>query len=215
MSQANPVILQLLARMLEDSQLNVETLVGAVQRVSRELSALAYNYSSHSARAGFHDPTTQALDAQLAEISGTLGRTLFDLQQRLLGDVQALRRLDRIYAVTDLEDLRPANVRVREALDHYCVALEQEYFAISETLANLSFRVRLLANNIEISACHAGGDDVHASVDLFCIMAGQLRGLADRLRGATGDLRIFEQTQKGHAESVRVALATSEEGAAA
>ncbi|HXT38156.1 MAG TPA: hypothetical protein VN837_21480 [Chloroflexota bacterium] len=215
MSQTNPLVVQLLARMLEDSQLNVETLVGSVQRVSRELSALAYNYSGHIARAGFRDSTMQALDGQLDEISTILGRTLFDLQQRLLGDVQALRQLDRIHAVIDLEDTRSVGVRVREALDQYCVALAQEYFAISETLGNLSFRVRLLANNIEISACQAGGDAVNSSVDLFCIMAGQLRGLADRLRGTTGDLRIFEQTQKGHAESVRVALASSEEGAAA
>ncbi|MGH2347691.1 MAG: hypothetical protein ACRDG4_20885, partial [Chloroflexota bacterium] len=140
---------------------------------------------------------------------------LFDLQQRLLGDVQALRRLDRIHAVADLEDTRPPAIRVREALEQYCTALEREYFAIGETLANVSFRVRLLANNIEISACHAGVEDMDATVDLFCIMAGQLRAQADRLRGAAGDLRIFEQTQKGHAESVRVALTAGEEGAAA
>lgn len=215
MSQANPVIAQLLARMLGDSQMNAETLVGTVQRVSRELSALAYNYSGHIARAGFHDTAMHELDSQLDETSAVLGRTLFDLQQRLLGDVQALRRLARIHTVADLEDTRPVVIRVREALDYYCTALEREYFAIEETLANVSFRMRLLANNIEISACHAGVDDVDATVDLFCIMAGQMRALADRLRNAAGDLRIFEQTQKGHTESVRVALAAGEEGAAA
>jgi hypothetical protein len=112
----------------------------------------------------------------------------------------------------DPDDDRPAAARIREALDQYCLAIEREYFAIGETLANVSFRVRLLANNIEISACHAGVEDVDATVDLFCIMAGQLRALADRLRDAAGDLRIFEQTQKGHAESVRVAQSS---GAAA
>jgi hypothetical protein len=212
MTQTNPVVIQVLSRMLEDSQLNAEALVSAVQRVSRELSALAYNYSGHIARAGFRDTSLHVQDGQLDEISAILGRTLFDLQQRLLGDVQALRRLDRMHAAADPDDDRPAALRVREALDQYCLAIEREYFAIGETLANVSFRVRLLANNIEISACHAGVEDVDATVDLFCIMAGQLRALADRLRDAAGDLRIFEQTQKGHAESVRVAQSS---GAAA
>lgn len=212
MTQTNPVVVQVLSRMLEDSQMNAETLVSAVQRVSRELSALAYNYSGHIARAGFRDTSLHVQDGQLDEVSAILGRTLFDLQQRLLGDVQALRRLDRMNAAADPDDDRPAALRVREALDQYCLAIEREYFAIGETLANVSFRVRLLANNIEISACHAGVEDVDATVDLFCIMAGQLRALADRLRDAAGDLRIFEQTQKGHAESVRVAQSS---GAAA
>jgi hypothetical protein len=212
MTQTNPVVVQVLSRMLEDSQMNAEALVSAVQRVSRELSALAYNYSSHIARAGFRDTSMHMQDSQLDEISAILGRTLFDLQQRLLGDVQALRRLDKMNAAADPDDDRPAALRVREALDQYCLAIEREYYAIGETLANVSFRVRLLANNIEISACHAGVEDVDATVDLFCIMAGQLRALADRLRDAAGDLRIFEQTQKGHAESVRVAQSS---GAAA
>jgi hypothetical protein len=212
MTQTNPVVIQVLSRMLEDSQLNAEALVSAVQRVSRELSALAYNYSGHIARAGFRDTSLHVQDGQLDEISAILGRTLFDLQQRLLGDVQALRRLDRMHGTADPDDDRPPALRVREALDQYCLAIEREYFAIGETLANVSFRVRLLANNIEISACHAGVEDVDATVDLFCIMAGQLRALADRLRDAAGDLRIFEQTQKGHAESVRVAQSS---GAAA
>jgi hypothetical protein len=212
MTQTNPVVIQVLSRMLEDSQMNTEALVSAVQRVSRELSALAYNYSGHIARAGFRDTSLHVQDGQLDEISAILGRTLFDLQQRLLGDVQALRRLDRMHVAADPDDDRPPALRVREALDQYCLAIEREYFAIGETLANVSFRVRLLANNIEISACHAGVEDVDATVDLFCIMAGQLRALADRLRDAAGDLRIFEQTQKGHAESVRVAQSS---GAAA
>ncbi len=215
MSEVNPAVVQLLARMLEDSQLNVDALVGSVQRVSRELSALAFNYKGHLARAGIRSLNMQALDSQLDEGSAVLSRTLFDLQQRLLGDVQALRGLERIYTAVDPGDQRPIGVRVRESLDAYCKALEREYFVITETLADLSFRVRLLANNIEISACQAGSDDLVGTVDLFCIMAGQLRALADRLRNASGDLRIFEQTQKGHAESVRVALATSEEGVAA
>ena len=51
---------------------------------------------------------------------------------------------------------------------------------------------------MEIAACQAGGEDVLAPVDLFVAMAGCCGRLADRLRGATADLRIFEQTQNGH-----------------
>ena len=47
------------------------------------------------------------------------------------------------------------------------------------------------------------------------MMSGLLRGLAGRLRTATDDLRIFEQTQNGHAESLRVSLAVGTEGTAA
>jgi hypothetical protein len=38
-------------------------------------------------------------------------------------------------------------------------------------------------------------------------MADQLRSLADRLRNATADLRIFQQSQNGYAESLRMTLA--------
>jgi hypothetical protein len=215
MNAPDPIVLQLLDRMLQTSQDNVDGLVGAVQRVARELSSLSFNYNSHMIRAGMRSPELQALDGQLDEASTLLGRTLFDLQQRLLGDVQTLRQLVRIFEAIDLEDERPAGERLREGLDAYCLALEREHHGMSETLASLGLRLRLMANNIEIAACHTGGEDVAAPVDLFCSMATLLRTFADRLRSATGDLRIFEQTQNGHAESLRTALAGSERGEAA
>jgi hypothetical protein len=212
---ADPIATHLLERMVEASQDNVDTLIGAIQRVARELSSLSFNYNGHIIRSGMHSPELQALDRQLDEASTVLGRTLFDLQQRLLGDVHALRPLLRIFEVADLEDDRPAVVRLRERLDAYCAALEREYHGISETLAALCFRLALMGNNIEIAACRAGGVDVSAPVDLFCVMANQLRSLADRLRNTTGDLRIFQQAQNGYAESLRVTLADSGTGAAA
>jgi hypothetical protein len=45
-------------------------------------------------------------------------------------------------------------------------------------------------------------------------MANQLRLLADRLRSATADLRIFQQAQNGYAESLRATLSTSVQGMA-
>lgn len=215
MNTSNPVVLRLLDRMSEASQENADTLVGAVQRVARELSSVSFNYNSHMIRAGMRSAELEALDGQLGEASAVLSRTLFDLQQRLLGDVQALRRLRSLFDRADLEDARSLGERLHEGIDAYCAGLEKEHHGISETLGALTLRLRLMANNIEIAACHAGGDDVVAPVDLFCTMSGLLRGLADRLRGAAADLRIFEQTQNGHAESLRVALVSGEEGAAA
>jgi hypothetical protein len=203
---SDPVVNHLLERMLEASQDNVDILIGAVQRVARELSSLSFNYNGHMIRAGMRSPELQDLDHQLDEASTVLGRTLFDLQQRLLGDVHALRPLRRIFEVADLEDERPAVTRLRERLDAYCEDLERQYQGISETLAALSFRLALMGNNIEIAACRAGGQDVMAPVDLFCVMANQLRSLADRLRNTTADLRIFQQSQNGYAESMRLAL---------
>jgi len=217
MSAPNPIVLRLLDRMSKASQDNVDTLITAVQRVSRELSSLSFNYNSHMIRAGMRSAELEALDALLEEVSTSLSRTLFDLQQRLLGDVQALRGLMRAFESVDLEDERPVEARLREGIDDYVKGLEQEHHQISETLGALTLRLRLLANNVEIAACQAGGDDVLAPVDLFVAMAGLLRGLADRLRGATADLRIFEQTQNGLAESLRMALSMSngEKGEAA
>jgi len=217
MSAPNPIVLRLLDRMSKASQDNVDTLITAVQRVSRELSSLSFNYNSHMIRAGMRSAALEALDALLEEVSTSLSRTLFDLQQRLLGDVQALRGLMRAFESVDLEDERPVEARLREGIDDYVKGLEQEHHQISETLGALTLRLRLLANNVEIAACQAGGDDVLAPVDLFVAMAGLLRGLADRLRGATADLRIFEQTQNGLAESLRMALSMSngEKGEAA
>lgn len=215
MSTQNPIVLRLLDRMLETSQENVDTLVGSVQRVARELSSLSFNYNSHLIRAGMRTPELEALDGGLEAVSTSLNRTHFGLQQRLLGDVQVLRRLIAMTTTIDLADDRPLQQRLREGVDRYVEGLEREHHGISETLGTLTLQLRVLANNIEIAASHAGSDDVTAPVDLFCLMSGLLRDLADRLRNATGDLRIFEQTQNGHAESLRAALAIGEEGAAA
>lgn len=215
MSSPDPAVVLMLDRMLQTSQDNVDMLVGAVQRVARELSSLSFNYNGHMIRAGIRSPELQALDTDLSDASTVLGRTLFDLRQRLLGDVQALRQLQRIFEAVDLEDERPAIVRLRERIDEYCVALEREHQGISGTLEALGVRLRLMANNIEIAACRAGGEDASAPVDLFCIMANLLRGLASRLRTATADLRIFGQTQNGHAETLRVVMSASGEGEAA
>lgn len=213
--------LRLLDRMSKASQDNVDTLITAVQRVSRELSSLSFNYNGHMIRAGMRSAELEALDALLEEVSTSLSRTLFDLQQRLLGDVQALRGLMRVFETVDLEDERPVEARLREGIDDYVKGLEQEHHQIIETLGALTLRLRLLANNVEIAACQAGGEDRGpaaaggAPVGLFVAMAGLLRGLADRLRGATADLRIFEQTQNGLAESLRMALSIGEKGDAA
>jgi hypothetical protein len=215
MTSPDPAVLLMLDRMLQTSQDNVDALVGGVQRVARELSSLSFNYNGHMIRAGIRSPELQALDAELSDATTVLGRVLFDLQQRLLGDVQALRRLRRIFEAVDLEDERPPIERLRDRLDAYCASLEREHRGISETLEALSVRLRVMANNIEIAACRAGGEDASAPVDLFCIMGNLLRGLAGRLRSATGDLRIFGQTQNGHAETLRTILSASGEGEAA
>ncbi len=212
---SDPVVNHLLERMLEASQDNADQLIGAVQRVTRELSSLTFNFSGHVIRSDIRSPELQALDHQLDEASSVLNRTVFDLQQRLLRDSQALRPLTRIFDVVDLEDERPGSVRLRERIDMYCEALEREYEGIRETLAALSLRLALMGNNIEIAACRAGSADASAPVELFCVMANQLRLLADRLRNATADLRIFQQSQNGYAESLRVTLASYSRGTAA
>ncbi len=214
-TSADPVLSHLLERMLEASQGNADQLIGAVQRVTRELSSLTFNFNGHAIRSGIRSAELQALDHQLDEASSVLNRTVFDLQQRLLRDSQTLQPLTRIFEVVDLEDERPAPLRLRERIDGYCEALEREYEGIRETLAALSFRLALMGNNIEIAACRAGSADVSAPVDLFCVMANQLRLLADRLRNATADLRIFQQSQNGYAESLRVTLANYSRGTAA
>ena len=209
---SDPVVGHLLDRMLEASQGNADQLIGAVQRVTRELSSLTFNFNGHVIRSGIRSGDLLALDRQLDEASSVLNRTVFDLQQRLLRDSQTLQPLTRIFEVVDLEDERPAAIRLRERVDIYCEALEREYEGIRETLAALSFRLALMGNNIEIAACRAGSADVSARVDLFCVMANQLRLLADRLRNATADLRIFQQSQNGYAESLRVTLANYSRG---
>jgi|GEM_PF-1292672 len=61
MSAPNPIVLRLLDRMSKASQDNVDTLITAVQRVSRELSSLSFNYNSHMIRAGMRSAELEAL----------------------------------------------------------------------------------------------------------------------------------------------------------
>jgi hypothetical protein len=205
--------LRLLDRMLAASQEHVDTQLGAVQRVARELASISASYHSHVTRSALQSPLLAAIEAPLEDASTSLSRTHFDLQQRMLGDVQALQQL--IALVATLQRSGGATTPLHDGIDAYCAGLEREHRLIAETLGALTLQLRLLANNIEIAAAHAGGEDVTAPIDLFCAMSTLLRGLADRLRGSTGDLRIFEQTQNGHAESLRSALAAPEEGTAA
>lgn len=215
MSLANPAVRRLLDRMLQASQENVDALVGAMQRVSREIASLSYSYNGHMLRPGMHNPALQALDWQLEEASTLLGRTLLDLEQRLRGNLHTLQGLivevERGPGAGDLAVDAP----LREALEAYGAALEQDYAGSAAVLSALTLRLRLLANNIEIAASHADTTEASASVDMFCAMSALLRTLADRLRGTTGDLQIFERTQNGHAESLRAALAGAGEGEAA
>ncbi|HWE64100.1 MAG TPA: hypothetical protein VHB98_20505 [Chloroflexota bacterium] len=214
MSGQHAAIRRILTRMLEASEEHVDTQVTAVQRVARELSLLSATYHGHLVRAGMQRSQLAALEERLETASTSLSRTHFDLQQRLFGDVQALHYLmENTEAPEQAEDV-PSDT-IRAGLDAYCADLEREHHSIGETLGGLALQLRLLANNIEIAASHAGGEDVLMPVDLFCTMSGLLRGLANRLRSATDDLQIFEQTQNGHAESLRMVLTGGAEGTAA
>ena len=215
MSRTNPVVRQLLERMAHAHQENVDALVGAMQRVGREVASLSYSYNGHMLRPGMRNAALQALDWQLEEAATLLARTLLDLEQRLFGNLRTLRGL-----IVEVEhapgvDDRAIGDPLRNALEAYCAALEQDYAGSAAVLSALTLRLRLMANNIEIAASHADTPEASASVDMFCAMAALLRTLADRLRATTGDLQIFERTQNGHAESLRAALVGGEEGDAA
>jgi hypothetical protein len=214
MSGQPVAVLQILDRMLDASQEHVDTQIGAVQRVARELASISANYHSHMIRSGIGSAQLDALETRLEEASTSLSRTHFDLQQRMFGDVRTLQQLIALAMAPQPGGSDLAGV-LCGGIDAYCAALEQEHHAIAETLGGLTLQLRLLANNIEIAAAHAGGEDATAPVELFCAMSGLLRGRADRLRGSTAELRLYEQAQNGHTESLRSALAAGEEGTAA
>jgi hypothetical protein len=216
MSEAQQVVLHALERMLQMAQENVATLVGGMQRILRELSALSSNFRTHMARSGIQSTDLVELDGRLVELTGVLRQTVADLERRVRSDMQELRQSTQtamaIASGTVEED---AITRLRESIEGYSEVLEFEYFVLIELIAGLSFRLRVIANNIEIAASHAGAGAGSAPVELFCLIGGQLRGFTDRLRMATAELRLFQQTQKGHTEATRQALLDLEHRAVA
>lgn len=216
MNDSRTEIARAITRMLHTSQDTAEGLTGSVRRIVIELSALSTNFRAHMARAGVLSADLLELDGGLAETTGILRQTRDDLERRVLGGVRELRQINKLAQDPGADnDRRTLADRLREQLHAYDEALKFEYFTIGELLARLSFGLRIIANNIEIAASHAGTSTGSAPVELFCLIGSQLRGLANRLRTATADLQIFQQTQKGHAESVRQALRASEGGAVA
>lgn len=198
-------VLQILSRMLDASQEYVDLLNGAVPRAAHELAAMASDYSLYMQRAGLSGPRLLGLDKQLQASSAALNRTQFDLQQQLRDDVYALRLLQDVVLSAAQESLSTVEAQ-RIAVDTYSADMERAHQHLGSTLGTLTVQLRILANNIEIAAAHAGSSEASPQVDLFCTLAGLLRGIAQRLRSATDDLRIFEQTQSGHAEALRQVL---------
>jgi hypothetical protein len=205
MNEANLVLAPLLGRLLMGGREGAERLIADLRKGARELAMLSLNYNGHSIRAGIHNAAMRAIDAELDNAASTLSRVLFDVQQRLLLDVQMLTRLARIEQITDLEDDRPLAERIRHEVDAYTTALGPSLAETRSAVADLSTRLRVLANNTEIAACRAS-EASHAPVELFVTIAGQMRALALRLQSMADDLTIFEQTQQGNAEAVRVAV---------
>jgi hypothetical protein len=204
-NESTIILSPLLQRLLAGATSGSERLTADLQKGARALASLSLNYNGHSIRAGIHGAMISAIDAELDRAAMALSRVLFDLQQRLLLDVQALTRLSRIESVVDLEDERPLDERVREHLDEYTATLGASLNQTRTTVTDIVGRLRILANNTEIAACQESGT-TGAPVELFMAIAGQMRTLAARLRTIADDLAIFEQIQLGHAEAVRQAL---------
>lgn len=200
-----PTLTPLLERLREGGSDGAERLIADLRKGARELAALSLNYNGHSIRAGVHSAALSAIDADLDVAASSLSRVLFDLQLRLLGDVQVLAGLERIAHVVDLEDDRPSHERALDTVDAYVKALGPGLSATRATVSDLAKSLRVLANNTEIAACR-GGDAASAPVELFVAIAGQMRALARRLYALAEDLSIFEQTQGGAAEAARAAL---------
>lgn len=195
----------ILERLLAGGRDGAERLVADLQKGSRELAALSLNYNGHSSRTGVHHATLAAIDGELAEAASVLARVHFGLQQRLLLDVHALTRLARLARTVDLEDERPPAERAFGEVDAYAAALGASMHEARAAVADLSGRLRVLANNMEIAVCRSAAL-TEAPVELFIAMAGQMRAQALRLQAVADDLTLFEQTQGGNAEAARVAL---------
>lgn len=205
MSEPTIILSAPMQRLLDGATSGSERLTADLQKGARALASLSLNYNGHSIRAGIHGAMISAIDGELDGAATVLSRVLFDLQQRLLLDVQTLTHLSRIESVVDLEDERPLDERVRERLDEYSSTLSASLQRTRTTVTDIVGKLRILANNTEIAACQES-DTTGAPVELFMAIAGQMRSLAARLRAIADDLAIFEQTQLGHAEAVRQAL---------
>jgi hypothetical protein len=216
MSEAQRVVLQTVQRLLQMNEEHMVGLVGGIQRILRELSALSGNFCTHMTRSGVHSTALVELDTRLAELTTVLRQTVADLERRMQDDRQELRQSAQMATTVATGQAEQSTLtRLREAIQAYGDVLEFEYFVLTELFTGLSFRLRVSANNIEIAASHAGASAGSAPVELFCLIGSQLRGLADRLRLATADLRLFQQTQKGHTEAARQALVDLEQRAVA
>jgi len=191
-----------LERLLAGARAGAEQLIAALRKATRDLSALSLNYNGHSVRAGLRGADIHEIDAALNDAATSLARTLFDLQQRLLLDVLTLSGLARIERVVDLEDERPVAERLAQGLDDYVGALGPHLAGTRSTVDALAVHLGILANNTEVAACRVG-EASSAPVEVFALIAGQMRALAARLRAIADDLAIFEGTQEGYVEVVR------------
>ncbi len=216
---AHSVLTPPLQRLLAGGREGAERLTVDLQKAVRELSALSLSYSGHSIRAGMHDDTLAALDAELGEAATALARILFELQQRLQLDVLMLSGLERIEWVVDLEDERPLPERLLDILDAYVAALGPRLGDMRTTVAHIAVRLAVLANNTEIAACRPAGPPERsaggsvrmgagsgAAIELFMLVTARMRALARRLRAIAEAMAVFKGTQEGYIEAVRAAL---------
>jgi ABC-type transporter Mla subunit MlaD len=133
-----------------------------------------------------------------------LHRTRFDLEQQLYDITYTLHQLQDVLLASGAEaHSLPEAVSV--ALEAYRTEIRRGQQQIGTALRSLTLHLRLLAGNIEIAAAHAD-DTASTQIELFCTISHLLRSLADQLHGTAAELRIFEQTQLGHSESLRSVL---------
>lgn len=209
---ANEALAPALQRLLAGARDGSDHLVTELQKGVRALSALSLTYNGHSLRAGVHDAALGEIDAELNAAAEALGRVLFELQQRLQLDVLTVSDLARIEETVDLADARALAERLREGLTGYITGLGPRLSGSRTTVADVAVRLTVLANNTEIAACRSG-EAASEPVELFMLIAAQMRSLAARLRGLAGDLTVYEGTQEGNVEAVRAALRARPDGA--
>ncbi len=199
-----PEALQILGRMRDAGQEYGDRLGGSLPRATHDLAILAENYAQYLRRTGLTDARLAALGRQLQSASVALHRTRFDLEQQLYDTTYTLHQLQDVILATGTEaSSLPEAVSV--ALEAYRTETRRGQQQIGTALRSLTLHLRLLAGNIEIAASHAE-DTATTQIELFCTLANLLRSLADQLHGTDAELRIFEQTQLGHSESLRSLL---------